>query len=117
MHARLLLLLGLTGCINHWQPQEGPPALIVNRSSAPQFRVMRKDGSRVTVEHGRVEGDSLIGSLEPGGAWPAPASRVAIPLSDIQSIDEKEPDIVASVALGALVTLTLLAVLTRLVDQ
>ena len=113
MRAGLLLLIGLAGCINHWQPQAGPPALVVNRSSATQFRVTRRDGSRVNVERPRIEGDSLIGSLEPSEPWPDTPGRIAIPLSGIRSIDEEEPDVVASVAVGTLVTLTIMLAVFR----
>ena len=113
MRAGLLLLIGLAGCINHWQPQAGPPALVVNRSSATQFRVTRRDGSRVNVERPRIEGDSLTGSLEPTGPWPDTTGRIAIPLPDIRSIDEREPDVVASVAVGTVVTLVIMFALLR----
>lgn len=114
MRAHLILLLTLTGCISHWQSQAGPPTLVVNRSSAAQLRVLRTDGRRLTVEHARIEGDSLIGSLEPDGPWPAPAPRIAIAVADIRSIDEQEPDLVASVAVGILVTLAVLVAVIRL---
>lgn len=113
MRAGLLLLVGLAGCITHWQPQAGPPTLVVNRSSATQFRVTRTDGSRVNVERPRIEGDSLIGSLEPTAPWPEQPGRIAIPLSDIHAIAEREPDLTASVAVGTLVTLTVILLLFR----
>ncbi len=117
MRASLLLLACLTGCITHWQPQAGPPALVVNRSTATQFRVTRMDGSRVNVERPRVEGDSLIASLEPTAPWPDKPARIAIPLSDIQAIAEREADLPASVAVGTLVTLTIILVLFRDIGQ
>jgi len=46
----LLLAFGLTGCINHWQPQQGPAALVVSRSTATEFRVTRTDGTQLTVD-------------------------------------------------------------------
>lgn len=117
MRAGLLFLLGLTGCMTHWQPQAGPPALVVNRSSATQFRVTRMDGARVNVERPRIEGDSLIGSLEPTGPWPDTPGRIAIPLSDIRSIAEREADLPANVAVGTLVTLTIILFLIRGIGQ
>lgn len=116
MRPSLLLLAGLTGCITHWQPQAGPPALVVNRSTAMQFRVTRTDGSRVNVERPRVEGDSLIGSLEPTGPWPDTPGRIAILLSDIQSTAEKEADVTASVAIGTLITLSVILALFGEID-
>lgn len=117
MRLCLLLLAGLTGCITHWQPQAGPPTLVVNRSSATQFRVTRMDGARVNVERPRIEGDSLIGALEPNGPWPDTPGQIAIALADIRSIDEREPDIVASVAVGTVVTLTIMLALFRGIDR
>lgn len=117
MRTSLLFLLGLTGCITHWQPQSGPPTLVVNRTTGTQFRVTRIDGSRVTVERPRIEGDSLIGFLEPMGPWPDAPARFAIPLSDIRAMDEKEGDLVASVAVGTLITLTILVLMARGIDQ
>jgi hypothetical protein len=117
MRSGFLLLIGLTGCITHWQPQAGSPALVVNRSSATQFRVTRRDGSRVNVERPRIEGDSLIGSFEPAEPWPDMPGRIAIPLSDIQSIAEREADLPANVAVGTLVTLTIILFLIRGIGQ
>ena len=42
----------------------------------------------------------------PRAPWPDKPPRIAIPLSDIRSIAEKEADVAASVAVGTLVTLT-----------
>ena len=117
MRANLLLLAGLTGCISHWQAQAGPPGVVVNRSSATQFRVTRSDGTRVIVERPRILGDSLIGSLEPTAPWPGKPARIAISLSDIQSIAQKEADVTASVVLGTLISLTLTVLLSRGIDQ
>jgi len=117
MRASVLFLLGLTGCMTHWQPQAGPPTLVVNRSTATQFRVTRMDGTRVNVERPRVEGDSLIGSLQPRAPWPDKPARIAIPLSDIRSIAEKEADVAASVAVGTLVTLTIMVFMIRGISQ
>ena len=115
MRASLLLLLGLTGCVAHWQQQAGPPVLVVNRSSATQFRVTRKDGSRVNVgaaPHRRA--DSLVGSLEPTAPWPERPGRIAIALSDIQSIAEREANLfAASVAIGTLVTVAVILLMFR----
>lgn len=113
----LFLTVALTGCVSHWQAQQGPPALVVSRSTATDFRITRKDGTRVNVDRPRVEGDSLIGRLQPVGAWPDTSARIAIPLAEIQSIAEKEADVAASVAIGTAVTLGLIFLLYRGIDQ
>jgi len=112
----LFLALASTGCISHWQAQQGPPALVVSRTTATEFRITRKDGTRVNVDRPRVEGDSLIGRLEPVGAWPDTSARIAIPLADIHSIAEKEADLAASVAIGTVISLGLLFLLYRGID-
>ena len=113
----LLLAFGLTGCINHWQPQQGPAALVVSRSTATEFRVTRTDGTQLTVDRPLVKGDSLIGRLEPTGAWPDTSARIAIPLAEIHSVAEKEANLPANVAVGVLVTLTILAAIFRAAYQ
>jgi hypothetical protein len=107
----------LSGCVSHWQAQQGPPALVVSRSTATDFRITRKDGSRVKVDRPHVEGDSLIGRLIPVRAWPDTSARKAIPLGDIHAIAEKEADVAASVAIGTGITLGLLYLLYRGIDQ
>jgi hypothetical protein len=112
----LLLALGSTGCITHWQSQQGPPALVVSRSTATEFRVTRTDGTRVEVDRPHVEGDSLIGTLPPHAPWPDKPERIAIPLQEIQSVAEKEPDLAASVTLGTVITLGIIFLLARETD-
>ena len=113
----LLLALASTGCISHWQAQQGPPALVVSRTTATEFRITRKDGTRVNIDRPHVEGDSLIGRVLPVGAWPDTAARVTIPLADIHSIAEKEADVAASVAIGTVITLGIMFLLYRGIGQ
>lgn len=95
----------LAGCISHWETQVAPPALVVQVSTAHEYRITRSDGSRVTLFKPNVVGDSLVGRQSPVPAWPDTASRVAIGLTDIRSIAAKEPDVMASVAVGGAVTI------------
>lgn len=109
----LLLALALTACVSHWRTQDGPTALVVTRSTGTEFRVTRKNGTRVNVDRPQVEGDSLIGRLPPMGAWPDTSARFAIPLAEIHSIAEKEADLVASIAIGTVITLGIILLLFR----
>jgi hypothetical protein len=111
--AVVLVALGVTGCITHWETQQGPPALVVSRTTATEFRVTRKDGTRVNVDQAHVEGDSLIGRPGPVAAWPDTSARIAIPLAEIYSIAQQEADVAASVAIGTVVTLGIFLILLR----
>ena len=112
--ALLLLVPGLAGCITHWQAQQGPPALVVSRTTATEFRITRKDGTRVYVDRPQVQGDSLVGRLAPLQAWPDTSALIAIPLAQVHSIAEKEADVAASVALGTIISLGIIVLLYRL---
>ncbi len=107
MRAGLCSCSGLTGCMTHWQPQAGPPALVVNRSSATQFRVTRMDGSagegRAPPHRGR-QPDRLSGA-DRTVAGHARADRDRRYRTFDPSQNGK-PDLPASVAVGTLVTLT-----------
>jgi len=112
----VLIALLQGGCVSHWESQQGPPALVVSRSTATEFRITRKNGTRVRVDRPHLEGDSLIGRLVPVAAWPDTSARVAIPLAEIHSIAEKEADVTASVAIGTVISIGLVFLLFREVD-
>lgn len=111
--AALLPTLLLVGCISHWETQVATPSTAVQVSSAHEFRITRSDGPRVTLFEPAVVGDSLVGKQSPVPAWPDTATRIAVALKDIKAIEAKEPDIVASVAVGTAVTFVGFLVLFR----
>src|SRR4051812_42597045 len=82
----LLTLLGLVaeGCTS-WNTQSvAPDRVLAQRPD--QVRLTLRDGNRVVIVAPAIVGDSLIGS--PAGANPKHiAQRLAIPVSDIQSVE------------------------------
>ena len=82
----LLAALGLpAGACVSWKTQAVTPDQVVARSP-DQVRLKLRDGSRVTVAGPVIIGDSLIGA-PPSADSRRIAQRLAIPLSEIQSVE------------------------------
>lgn len=80
-HRAILVLTAFIaiGC-SSWHARVAPSAADAVSFAHP-IRVTRADRSVVVLDHARVSGDSLVG--EQGGA------RVALPISDVQRLDER----------------------------
>jgi hypothetical protein len=72
--------LVVSGCYS-WARQPGPPSQVVERYPGKSLRVTRSGGASIEVNGPRIIGDSLLGY---SGASRAP---VAIPLSDIMTVE------------------------------
>jgi hypothetical protein len=80
----LLVVLALhAGACMSWKTQPVSPDHIVAQD---QVRLTLGNGSKVVVVRPAIIGDSVIGTL-PGASSSRIAQRVAIPLSDIQSVE------------------------------
>ncbi len=63
-----------------------------------------------------VIGDSLVGTAGPV-AWPDTAQRIAVALADIRTLEDRQPDRAASVAVGLLLTFVGVVLATGLLLQ
>lgn len=106
--ALLAVLCLHAGACMSWQPQPVSPDQVVARRP-DQVRLRLRDSTRVTVVGPMILGDSLIGA--PAGANPKYiAQRLAIPLSDIQSVEVQRVNAAKTGAVIAGVGLTALLV-------
>lgn len=86
------LTLWLAAC-SRWVPLETRPPPSDRLAGADVVRVYLNDGRVIELEHGvEVVGDSLIGYLErPRPYVSEPKGRTAIPLAEIDRLEEKQP--------------------------
>lgn len=104
----LLVALLQGGCVSHWEVQPVPPATLVQLSRGSDFLVTRSDGTQLRVHAPAVVGDSLVGTA---GAvtWPETPQHVAVALTDIRTIADRQPDPAASLVVGAMLTIGAIA--------
>jgi hypothetical protein len=79
--------------------------------------VTRTDGTQLTVDRPLVKGDSLIGRLEQTGAWPDHVSPHRHPAGRDPLRRREGGESPGDVAVGVLVTLTILAAIFRAAYQ
>lgn len=106
--ARFLAIVLVAGCAT-WHPQ-ATPSPRSNKAFDHRVRVVRKDHSEVVLREAYVVGDSLVGRAD--------TARVAVALSDIDRLDQRELSFVrtggllfglAAVAVGALLIVSIAA--------
>ena len=89
----LTLLAFLSAC-HKWVPLEPPVAQAISETEPGTVRVTLADNSRVVLKEPHVSGDSLIAFEE--GKEP---QTVALPLEDLQRVEEKRANTPATVFL------------------
>ena len=115
----LLLALALLqlGCISHWEVQPLAPTAVVQMNPVgSDVLVTLTDGTRVRIHAPAITGDSVVGTA---GAvtWPETPQHVAVALADISTIAHRQPDPVASVLVGAMITIGAVAVTTSMLTH
>ena len=88
-----LAILGceLVGCTT-WKMQNLSPQDAINQRRPYQVRLTRPDSSTLVLFRPQIVGDSLIGEPVDPDYTRQPRQRVALPLSDIQSLALRRPD-------------------------
>lgn len=81
------LLVGQLAACTTWRTQSTPPQHFTVRDSTQLVRVVRRNGTQVTLQRTRVSGDTLYGTTTPDLA-----QVLAIPLSDVQTLAVRERD-------------------------
>ncbi len=89
----LTLLAFLSAC-HKWVPLEPPVAQAITEEEPGTVRVTLADNSRVVLKEPHISGDSLIAFEE--GKEP---QTVAVPLEDLQRVEEKRANTPATVVL------------------
>jgi hypothetical protein len=80
--AVLLVAFPLAGC-QSWRRTSVAPGAVTALTGDHPVRVTRTDRSTFVLDRARVVGDSIVG--ETG----RPAARVAVPISDVASVEER----------------------------
>jgi len=84
--AAIVVVCLLAQSCTSWQTQPGAPGQVLASKTPERVRVNRPDGSRVELVHPVISGDTLSGN-RPGSPADDPAGRIAMPLSEVQSVD------------------------------
>lgn len=106
----LLGVLGLhAGACMSWKTQPVSPDQVVAKQP-DQVRVTLESGSRIVIARPAIIGDSLIGT-PPGADTKRIAQRLAVPLSDIRSVEVQRVNAGKTALLIAGVGVTALAVI------
>ena len=93
-----LLVAQLASC-STWRVQNNPPQQFTVRDSTQLVRVVRRNGTELTLQEAQVRGDTLYGT-----STLAPRQVLAIPLSDVRTIAVRQPDGVKTAGLVVGVT-------------
>ncbi len=104
----LTLLAFLSAC-HKWVPLEPPVAQAIAEEEPGTVRVTLADNSRVVLKEPHISGDSLV-AFEEGKE----AQTVALPLEDLQRVEEKRADTPTTIGLvvgsiGVFIGLAMLA--------
>ncbi len=89
----LTLLAFLSAC-HKWVPLEPPLAQAITEGEPGTVRVTRTDNSRIVLKEPHISGDSLV-AFEEGKE----AQTVALPLEDLQRVEEKRTNTPAIIGL------------------
>lgn len=96
---RPLVALGcallLNGCIT-WREQ-GRPQPTVQRTLDGPVRITRGTGDSILLDPAQVIGDSIFGVSKADG------SRVAIALADVARVEQQRENVIATLAIGAVI--------------
>ncbi len=91
--APLLLATHSIACAS-WRVEGAAPEALVTAKHPDQIRVLRANNSRVVLQHPTVAADSLRGSD------PRAHGEVALPLSDVRTLETRHTDAGKSLLLG-----------------
>jgi len=92
----LLLSLSLEACVN-WKFEPASPAVVIDQQHPSVVRVMRQDGTLVTVNAPFIAGDTLRGE------GVTRAIPIKIPLSDVREVATSHVDPAKSVLMTLVV--------------
>ena len=88
----ILAALLASGC-STWRLQEGPPTTVLESAEKPpSVRLVLTDGQKIDVNQAVVLGDSIVGEaprLRGTGEVLPPKRRVAVPVSDVRSVERR----------------------------
>lgn len=96
--------LALPACTT-WAHQSAPPADVVASHPDALIRVTRTDHSVITLRRAKLVGDTLVGTTDDNARL-----RVAVPLTDVESVDTRSISGTRTAGLGVGVFLGVLAV-------
>jgi hypothetical protein len=92
----------LAGCVTNWQPQQAPPAQLIEATGETRVQVRLASGIRVVLRDPGIEGDSLVGwqltKVSTGADAPV---RRAFALTDVQQLATRGNNVAPNVILGA----------------
>ena len=77
-----------SGCMT-WKTQSAAPEQVLAEKTPDRVRVTRPDGSTMELVHPLIVGDTLAGTRL-GSSGTTSNSRIAIPLSDVQSVSIRQ---------------------------
>ena len=92
------LLVGQLSACTSWRVQNTTPQQFSVRDSRKLVRIVRLNGTRVTLNGARVSGDTLYGTPMPI-VETVPNALLAIPLSEVRMIEVRQGDTVKTVGL------------------
>jgi hypothetical protein len=95
-----LLVIQLSACTS-WRVQNAPPQQFTVQDASKPIRVVRRNGAALTLQGTRVSGDTLYGTNKRYGVAD---SLVAIPLSEIRTIEVRQGSTGKTVGLIAGIT-------------
>lgn len=98
------MLLLIAACTTWSQPK--PPETALAHVDQQPIQVARADHSTIVLKNASVQGDSLIGVADDGSN-----ARVAIPVSEIQGVSQRDVDAPRTLALTGGIILSALGVL------
>lgn len=117
--ARLLaiaLLGALASACTTWQTQSAAPDQVLAGKTPDRIRVTRPDGSTTELVRPLIAGDTLLGSW-PGSTLTDSTGRIAIPLSDVQSVAVQRVSAGRTVLLIGGLGLTAIAIVAAATDE
>jgi len=98
--ATMVLWIATSGC-HKWVPLRASPPVAGQVESGDRLRVVTVDGDVIDLARDvALEADSLVGRTDPASD-DAPASRIAIALDDIETIEARRADDDATILLVA----------------
>ena len=95
----MMATMVLTGCVTTWRTQQVAPAQLLATTGESEVRVTLTGGVKVVLRDPGVEGDSLIGWLQPTRDDAVPVRR-AVALADIQGLAVKKNNVGANLIVG-----------------
>jgi hypothetical protein len=87
--AAMAIVAALAGGCMTWKTQSAAPAQVIAKKMPDRVRITRPDGSTTELVHPLIVGDTLAGTRL-GSPGTTANSRIAIPLSDVQSVSIRQ---------------------------